>query len=80
MIKTPSKSNCSNEIKLPEYLKKRQWSDIPSSELENTKYLSASNSWIHNQIRNFTFTHQAQRAMKNLIQDKGVLNTVLETL
>ena len=61
-------------------LKKREYSELPSTELENTKYLSSTNSWIHNQICSFTINENYLYSVKNLIQDKGSLNSVLESL
>lgn len=62
------------------YLGKREFTELPSSELENTKYLSPANSWLHNQICNAHIPKNIFYPIKNLIQDTGELITLLELL
>jgi hypothetical protein len=69
------------DIKIDQtYLGKREFTELPSSELENTKYLSPANSWLHNQICNAHIPKNIFYPIKNLIQDTGELITLLELL
>ena len=62
------------------HLGKREFTELPSSELEGTKYLSPANSWLHNQICNAHIPKNIFYPIKNLIQDTGELITLLELL
>ena len=63
-----------------ELLGKRDSIQLPSSELENSKYQTKSNSWMHSKICNVKIPANFKRLVYNLIQDTGELNSVLEQL